>query len=168
MAEPFLGEIRMFSYDLVPPGWAQCDGQILPITQNPNLYAILQTTFGGDGNITFGLPDLRHRTPIHRGQSVGVNHPYGSAGGEEAQPLTEAQIPAHSHTVQCTNDLATATNPSGGVAARGGTTFYGDLPTGTPMADGMVSTTGSDAGHENMSPFLVLNFGIALSGSIPT
>lgn len=168
MAEPFLGEIKIVAFNFAPRGWAFCDGQILPINQNQSLYSLLGTMYGGDGRTTFALPDLRGRSPIHVGAADGgTNRALGSKAGEETHTLTGAETPAHTHPLNGTNDLATLNTPGGNVPARGGSNFYGDIPPATAMDAAAVSSTGGGQGHENMMPFLVLNFVIALQGIFP-
>ena len=164
MAEPFLGEIQIIGFSFAPKGYALCNGQLLPINLNQALFSILGTTYGGDGVTTFALPDLRGRTPIH----VGSGHNLGERAGEEAHTVAQAEMPAHSHTLNATSTLATSTNPENNVLARGGSNFYGQFGTPTPMGVGSVRNTGGSQPHENMSPFLTLNFIIALQGVFPS
>ncbi len=168
MSEPFLAQIAIFGFNFPPRGWAQCDGQILPINQNQSLYSLLGTTYGGDGRTTFGLPDLRGRAPIHVGSSNSVNHTLGSKAGTETTTLSTAQIPSHTHDLKATNDLATVTDPSNNVLARGGGNFYANFGTAAPMATASVANTGQDQGHSNMQPYLVLSFCIAVQGLFPS
>ncbi len=168
MAEPFLAEIKILAFNFAPRGWAFCDGQLLPINQNQSLFSLLFTTYGGDGRTSFALPDLRSRTPIHVGASVGANHNLGSKSGEEAHSLSDAEMPTHKHSLNATDLVATLTSPGGNVLARGGSNFYGDFPTPSPMGAGSVANQGVGQAHENMMPFLVLNFAIALQGLFPS
>lgn len=168
MPEPLLGEIRIVGFNVLPPGWAYCDGQVLLINQNQSLFTILGSTYGGDGRTTFALPDLRGRTPIHVGQSVGADHILGERGGEPAHTLTPTEMPAHTHVLNGTSDLATSADPENKVLARGGSNFYGQFGTPTAMGVGSVKNAGANQGHENMTPFLTLNFIIALQGVFPT
>jgi len=165
MSEPFLAEIKIVGLNFPPRGWAQCDGQILPINQNQSLYSLLGTNFGGDGRTSFGLPDLRGRSPMHEGGSPGIN------GGTETVSLTASQIPSHDHGLRGTTNTAASTNPAGALHA---TTAGGRRPV-TPYATGSnvvsmqpTAATGSSQGHNNMQPYLVLNFVIALQGVFPS
>ena len=180
MSEPFLGQIQMFGFNFPPRGWAKCDGQLLPISQNSALFSLLGTIYGGDGRTTFGLPDLRGRAAIHEGNGPGLNNrPIGSRGGEERVTLSQAQMPSHTHAA---TSVANAVGPAGnsndaldnfwaddaGVASG---TYHTGPATGT-MAAGAVTTTianvGGNQSHENMSPFLTVNFCIALTGVYPS
>ena len=161
MAEPFVGEIRLVGFSFAPRGWAFCDGQLLPISQNNALFSLFGTTYGGDGRTTFALPDLRGRVPIHKGQGPGLSrYVQGQKGGAETVTLTVAQIPAHSH------------NHSGNLRP-------GDNPVGTsnavdvrqniaPNATFNSQNTGGGQSHENRPPYLVLNFVVALVGLYPS
>ncbi|MBO9553153.1 tail fiber protein [Cellulomonas sp.] len=162
MATPYIGEIKMASFNFAPKGWALCNGQLLPINQNQALFSILGTTYGGDGRVNFALPNLQGRTPIH----TGAGHTVGERGGEEAVTLGVSQLPAHAHAVAAAAD-ANTTHPDG---ARFGTTtgaHYG--PTGqVVMAPGLVASTGGGQAHPNMPPYLVVSFVIALQGIFPS
>jgi microcystin-dependent protein len=168
MAEPFLSEIRIMSFQFAPKGWALCDGQLLPINQNQALFALLGTTFGGDGRVNFALPDLRGRTPIH----AGGGHTLGERGGEQAHTLSIAELPAHSHLSQGTNDNATQAAPVPNSAtlgyARAGNQMYGGPQNLVAMNPGMVASAGGGQAHPNMQPFLTLSFCIALQGIFPS
>ncbi len=165
--EPFLGEIRAFGFNFNPRGWAKCDGQLLPIAQNQALYSLLGTTYGGDGRTTFGLPDLRGRASLHQGQGTGLgNRPIGSRAGQQAVALTSSQIPSHTHTLN-----ALADNPSSGMPAAGilsADTLYTAGPSDTALAAQSIGNTGGNVGHENMQPWLVINWCIALQGTFPS
>ncbi len=167
MAEPYIGEIRIFGFNFAPRGYAECDGQLLPINQNQSLFSILGTTYGGDGRNTFGLPDLRGRVPMHDGSETFL----GQRAGEESVVLTTQQIPSHTHEARGTSAAADSTNAGGRLlgetsGGRTATVPYADGTNLVPMAAGSVSTTGG-AGHENMQPFTTLMFAIALSGTFP-
>lgn len=169
MSEPFLAEIRIVGFNFAPRGWALCDGQILPISQNQSLYSLLGTTFGGDGSTSFALPDLRGRTPIHVGASNGGgSHPLGQKAGEETHTLSAAEIPQHTHPLQATNDIGTATAPQANVLAEASLPVYSSFSTGVAMGTGSVQNVGGGQAHENMQPYLVLNFCIALQGLFPS
>jgi microcystin-dependent protein len=164
MAEPFLSEIRVVSFNFAPKGWALSNGQLLPINQNQALFALLGTTYGGNGQTTFALPDLRGRTPIHEGNG----HVRGEQGGAETHVLTTAQLPAHGHRATGTDAAATAVTPEGNLpAATGAARTYGN-GLSNPMHPDAVAATGGGQTHQNMQPFLVLNFIIALQGIFPS
>jgi len=167
MSEPFLGEIRMMSFQFAPRNWALCNGQLLPINQNQALFSLLGTMHGGDGQTNFALPDLRGRTPVHMGQSdLGSYRDVGQRGGTEAHTLTSAELPQHTHGVLAAAD-ATSTHPDGG---RFGTTtgaHYGASPQ-VVMAPGLVGNVGGSQAHPNMPPYLVVSFAIALTGIFPS
>lgn len=167
MSEPFLAEIRIVAFNFAPRGWAFCDGQILPINQNQSLYSLLGTTYGGDGRTTFALPDLRGRTPIHEGSSNGVSHPLGQKGGAETHTLSVAEIPNHEHALQGVSDSANSTDPTGRVLAKASTQIYNDPQQLQAMNPAAVTSVGGQA-HDNMQPYLALNFCIALQGLFPS
>jgi microcystin-dependent protein len=169
MAEPFLSELRIFSFVFAPQGWALCNGQLLPINQNQALFSLLGTTFGGDGRVNFALPDLRARTPIH----VGSGHTLGERGGEQAHTLTIAELPQHTHVASGTSTLATLPTPGGNfLAAVDLTAFTTNVyaPAGSlaAMAPNTVANVGGSQAHLNMQPFLTLSFCIALQGIFPS
>ena len=165
MAEPFLSEIRITSFGFAPNGWALCNGQLLPINQNQALFSLLGTTFGGDGRVNFGLPDLRGRTPIH----VGFAHTLGEHGGEQAHTLSIAEIPAHLHVLQGTSDVGTQVIPAGGYLAKAAPANPYSTPTNlTAMNPASTATAGGSQAHLNMQPFLTLSFCIALQGIFPS
>jgi len=168
MAEPFLSEIRIMSFGFPPKGWATCDGQLLPINQNQALFSLLGTTYGGDGRVNFGLPNLQSRTPIH----MGNGHTLGERGGEQGHTLSIAELPTHIHSMSGTTATATLGNPgslnANVLAKSAGSNMYGaatDLGAMDPRA---VSNVGGSQAHLNMQPFLVLNFSIALQGIFPS
>ena len=166
MAEPFLAEIMIVGFNFPPRGWSQCDGQILPINQNQSLFSLLGTTYGGDGRTTFALPDLRGRTPTHPDVNA-----LGAKAGEESAPLSVAQMPRHSHQGRMSTATATTGSVDGTVPAvnTAGNRIYGPLDAATTVSlnPGSISNTGAGAGHDNMQPFLALNFVIALQGLFP-
>ncbi len=169
MSEPFLSEIKMVGFNFAPRSWAFCDGQTLPISQNQSLFALLGTTYGGDGRTTFALPDLRGRAPMHMNSS----HPLGERAGGETVSLAESQIPSHTHDAQATSATATTTDASGallGEVAPGpfSTSPYGDLTNPVDLAPSALGNAGANAGHNNMQPYLALNFCIALQGLFPS
>jgi microcystin-dependent protein len=166
MAEPFLSEIRIFSFGFPPRGWALCDGQLLPINQNQALFSLLGTTFGGDGRVNFALPDLRADVPIH----VGGGHTLGEKGGEQAHTLSIAETPIHTHSVNgnssATGGSATPNNNFLG----GGNNVYAAANAGnlTSLQPGTITNTGGSQPHPNMQPYLTLSFCIALQGIFPS
>lgn len=166
MAEPFLSEIRIMSFGFPPKGWALCNGQLLPINQNQGLFSLLGTTYGGDGRVNFGLPDLRGRVPIH----MGNGHTLGERGGEQAHTLTISEIPTHVHVANATTAAGTSTTPS--TTSMLGTStvqsLYGPATNLQAMAPNSLANTGGSQAHLNMQPFLVLNFSIALQGIFPS
>lgn len=164
MAEPFLSEIRLMSFNFAPRGWAFCNGQLLPINQNQALFSLLGTTYGGNGQTTFALPNLRGRTPIH----AGAGHTLGEAGGEEAHTLSPSEMPAHTHRVAVSTATTGGTvSPSGAVLGGANNIYRAGVPTTALLAQSVVPTGGSQA-HPNMQPFLTLNFCIALQGIFPS
>jgi microcystin-dependent protein len=164
MAEPFLGEIRLMSFDFAPRGWALCNGQLLPINQNQALFALLGAWFGGNGITTFGLPDLRGRVPIH----VGNGHELGEDWrGEEAHALSIAELPPHGHTLNASRTNASSNDPANRVLAQSNN-IYHSAASLTALSPASVGSTGGNQAHPNMQPFLVMNFCIALKGIFPS
>ncbi|HUK36461.1 MAG TPA: tail fiber protein [Vicinamibacterales bacterium] len=164
MAEPFLSEIRIMSFGFPPKGWALCDGQLLPINQNQALFSLLGTTYGGDGRVNFGLPDLQGRTPIH----MGSGHTLGERGGEQAHTLSISEIPTHTHTLFATTATASPSPvPSNNYLAPTAS-MYGAFGNGTSLNPTSITNVGGSQAHLNMQPFLVLNFSIALQGIFPS
>ena len=171
MAEPFLSEIRMFGFGWPPRGWAQCDGQILPINQNQSLYSLLGTTYGGDGRTSFALPDMRSRTPAGDDAQL----PQGAKPGVEHVTLTAAEMPPHSHTVKATTADGTTKNFGGGVLATAfdkksstQTNMYAPATSLVALAPASVSTAGAGMAHDNNQPSIAVNFCIALQGLFPS
>ena len=167
MAEPFLAEIRIFSFNFAPKGWALCNGQLLPINQNQALFSLLGTTFGGDGRVNFALPDIRGRAQIH----FGNGHTLGEKGGEQAHTLSISEIPTHTHVLNGVNASAATADPTNAFlssppAAVG--PIYGPPNALVAMAPAVVANTGGSQAHLNMQPFLTLTFGIALQGIFPS
>jgi microcystin-dependent protein len=170
MSQPFVGEIRMFGGSFAPAGWAFCSGQIMPISENDTLFNLIGTTYGGDGQETFGLPDLQGRIPIHAGQGSGLS-PYilGEKAGTENVTLTTQQLPNHSHTVLASADPASSTQAAGNItAATNQLKIYTENATSKVFAPNTLSVVGGSQPHENMMPFLVITFIISLFGIFPT
>ena len=170
MAEPFLSEIRIFSFNFAPKGWAFCNGQLLPINQNQALFSLLGTTYGGNGQTTFALPDLRGRSQVHFGGSFNL----GQAAGEENHTLIVPELPNHGHTLTNANNAAVGGNANASAVppipnfwANSGKAGYTTAGANSQMAPATVLAAGAQP-HNNMSPFLVLNFCIALQGIFPS
>lgn len=167
MATPFIGEIRVFSFGFPPKGWALCNGQLLPINQNQALFSLLGTTYGGNGTTTYALPNLQGRVPIHQGDSFAGNYVLGQLGGAPTVTLTNATTPSHTHTVNANTATSDQITPAGFYWANGGLTSYSDAA-GSTMNPNAVTSAGGSQPHENMSPYLTLNFSIALVGIFPS
>lgn len=169
MATPYLSQISLLAFGFPPKGWALCNGQLLPISQNQALFSLLGTQYGGNGQTTFALPDLRGRTPTHRSEAGTQGTPYGV----EAVSLNASQLPQHGHALRASGSLANANLPANTLPAskpRGGVSIYA-APGGAnavPMSPASVSSRGSNQPHENMPPFLAMNFVIALVGVFPS
>lgn len=174
MADPFVAEIRIFPFNFAPKGWAFCDGQLLPISQNTALFSLLGTVYGGDGKSTFALPDLQGSAPMHPGQGQGLSlFDLGQIGGSETITLLQSEMPAHTHGVgRALNDAGNSITPVNSVwaqsaAGRGGAALYKDgSPTG-PVNNQSLNLAGGGLPHNNMQPYLTLNFCIALQGVFP-
>jgi microcystin-dependent protein len=176
MSNPFLGEIRMFAGNFNPRGWAFCAGQLVPIAQNDALYALLGTTYGGDGITTFGLPDMRGRLPINQGQGPGLsNYVIGQMAGTESVTLTVTQMPAHSHSLSATDATASQPAPTNTsfLATLLGTAEIYAIPGANPLRQGTlnansISAAGGSQPHNNLMPIMAINFIIALEGVFPS
>lgn len=178
MSEPFVGQIMPVGFSFAPRGWALCDGQLLPISQNDALFSLLGTTYGGDGRTTFALPDLRGRVAVHAGHGPGLaDRPLGQRGGAEQVALVATQMPSHTHTITSTvrvvDDTGNQRDPGGAYLARAndGESNYTDAKDTTGTLAGVGSTaetTGGSQPHENMPPYLVVNWCIALVGVYPS
>jgi microcystin-dependent protein len=164
MAEPFLSEIRIFSFNYAPKGWALCNGQFLPINQNQALFALLGTTYGGNGQTTFALPDLRGRVPIHFGDGFTL----GQAGGKEFHTLTQSEMPAHNHFAQAATNQTNAAIPGGQWLGQALNQYNANVASLTTLTPQTIGSFGGSQPHENREPSLVLNFCIALQGIFPS
>lgn len=163
MAEPFLAEIRLFSFGFAPKGWALCNGQFLPLNQNQALFALLGTTYGGNGQVNFALPNLQGRVPIRMGSGFTL----GEQGGEQAHTLSISELPEHTHPVQGSMARATQASPGGNLWAGQSHGPYGTTPQ-QALHQSAVTTVGGSQAHLNMQPFLTINFCIALQGIFPS
>ncbi len=163
MSDPFVGEIRMFGGTFAPMDWAFCDGQLLSISQADALFSLIGTLYGGDGTNTFALPDLRGRLPVHRGNGYGI----GQSGGQETVALQAAHLPSHTHTVQARAGSGDKDSPSGNVWASAPDARYSTADPSLAMKSSAVGYTGSSQAHNNMMPFLAVNFIISLAGLYP-
>lgn len=170
MSEPFVGEIRMFAGNYAPRGWAFCDGQLLAVSDNDALFSLLGTTYGGNGRTTFGLPDLRGRIPIHPGSGPGLTpRTWGNPGGEESVTVSANQLPSHTHSLKASENTASEIAPHNKVPAQTPTAdLYGDGSTLTEMGTEAITEFGGGSSHNNLMPFLCINFIIALSGIFPS
>ncbi len=173
MSEPFLAEVRIVAFNFAPRGWAFCDGQILPINQNQSLYSLLGTTYGGDGRTSFALPDLRGRAAIHFGSSNGTDHTIGQKSGQETVTLSSAEMPQHTHGMQASANTANQAGADGHVLATPssalGTVYSGtDTTQNTTLNPATITNAGGGQAHNNMQPYLALNFCIALRGLFPS
>jgi microcystin-dependent protein len=172
MSEPYLGEIRMGGFNFAPRGWAFCNGQILPIAQNTALFSLLGTTYGGDGQTTFALPDLRGRVPMHWGSGPGLTpRVIGEASGSETVTLITTQIPQHTHLMNTTASVGGQLSPNGnflGAQARGGSSVYSATADGTTLSASAIGVAGGSQPHDNLQPYLAVTFIIALNGIFPS
>jgi microcystin-dependent protein len=172
MADPFVAEIRIFPFNFAPTGWAFCDGQLLPLSQNTALFSLLGTTYGGDGKSNFALPDLQGNAPMHPGQGPGLSlHDLGEMAGTETVTLIESEIPSHAHAMNGQGSNSNLNDPANAVLARpfGGGNLY-KTPTGAalvPLSDQSITVSGNDMPHNNLMPYLTLTFCIALQGVFP-
>lgn len=170
MSDPFLAEIRMFTGNFAPTGWAKCDGQLMPISQNTALFALLGNAYGGDAKSTFALPNLQGRAPMHTGTGPGLSERrLGEAAGAESVTLTSDQLPQHTHQEMASASAATATSMAGAVLAGVQEDAYAPRGNGsiTPMAANALAAAGESQPHDNMQPYLTLMFIIALQGIFP-
>jgi microcystin-dependent protein len=166
VSDPFIGEIKIVGFNFAPRGWAFCNGQILSIAQNTALFSLLGTTYGGNGQTTFALPDLRGRVPIHPGQGPGLsNYTQGQLAGSETVTLLSTQMPAHTHTVNASTQSDITGNPTSNFPA-GGASY--DTTANTTMDPAMIGNSGGNQPHSNLQPYLAINFCIALEGIFPS
>lgn len=172
MSTPYLGEIRMFGGSFAPVGWAFCAGQLLAISENDALFALIGTTYGGDGQSTFALPDLRGRAPVHQGQGPGISQNYtiGETGGVEAVTLTPQQMPTHNHNFNATQEIGQNGQPGNGFFAQvsTGQLYHEPFDPLVALNAGVLQSVGGSQPHENMQPYLAISFIIALEGIFPS
>lgn len=164
MAEPFLSEIRLMSFNFPPRGWALCGGQLLPINQNQSLFSLLGTTYGGNGQVNFALPDFRGRTPIHKGNG----HTLGQRDGEQTHTLTIDELPQHTHEVRASSAATGGNALPVDRYLGGGNNVYHAPESLTPLSSGTIAMTGGGQPHNNMQPYLTISFCIALQGIYPS
>ncbi|HUA22278.1 MAG TPA: tail fiber protein [Bryobacteraceae bacterium] len=170
MADPFVAEIRLFGFNFAPFGWASCAGQLLPISQNTALFSLLGTTYGGNGTSNFALPDLQGRVPLSAGQGPGLSLiDLGEEAGVETVTLLQTQMAAHNHAANCTNNVGTSYDPTGNVWCQdaAGNPEYGSGGVNGSMSPGSLTATGGGQPHNNVQPFLAINYCIALQGVYP-
>jgi microcystin-dependent protein len=173
MAEPFVGQIITTGFNFAPRGYATCDGQILPIAQNTALFSLLGTQFGGDGRVTFGLPDLRGRIPMHQGQGPGLtNRVMGESAGEQAHTLITSEMPMHNHLLMTSNLGGGSGTPNGNFLSASSDVavadFYRPTSDGSALNPQSISLAGGSQPHDNMQPYQVISFSIALEGIFPS
>lgn len=171
MANPYVGEIRMFAGNFAPSGWAFCDGQLLAISENETLFQLIGTTYGGDGESTFALPDLQSRAPVHMGQGPGISNSYqlGETGGVESVTVTTNQTPAHSHAFLASTGAGAANTPQGNVVASPAVAkLYRLTSPGDPLAANMIGGIGGSQPHDNLMPYIAINYIISLFGVYPS
>jgi microcystin-dependent protein len=164
MAQPYVGEIRLFAGNFAPAGWMFCEGQLLPISENETLFNLIGTTYGGDGQSTFALPDLRGRVPVHQGNSFSL----AQTGGVETVTLTVQQIPSHTHAMSASNDIPTQTSPQNNVTGQAAAKLYRAGSPSVSLSPQSVGAAGGSQPHDNFQPYLCLNFIISLFGIYPS
>ena len=170
MADPFVAEIRIFPFNFAPKGWAWCNGQLMPLSQNTALFSLLGTTYGGNGKSNFALPDLQGRAPMHPGQGPGLSlHDLGEESGSETVTLLESEVPAHTHALRAATDQGDVIvpSPNAALALSSGGTIYAPASGLVPMGFQALPPAGGDAPHNNMMPYLTFYFCIALQGVFP-
>ena len=163
MGTPFIGEIKIVSFNFAPKGWALCNGQLLPINQNQALFSLFGTTYGGDGRTTFALPNMQGRVPIH----IGTSFTWGQAGGQTAHTLIISEMPAHTHLAVGSANAPSVVTPAGNLWSAQSTAAYSPSPT-TSLNPASIGSLGGSQPHDNMSPYLTLNFCVALQGVFPS
>ena len=169
MAQPYIGEIRMFAGTFAPVGWELCNGQLMPISENETLFQLIGTTYGGDGESTFALPDLQSRVPLHYGTGGGASYQLSDQVGVESVTLTLQQLPAHSHALLASSDVATVVDPGGNVSGQTGTyDGYQTTAGASAMAAQSLTSSGGSQPHENCQPFVCVNYIISLFGIFPS
>ncbi|HEX7654927.1 MAG TPA: tail fiber protein [Verrucomicrobiae bacterium] len=168
MSQPYVGEIRIVGFSFAPSGWAFCDGALLDISQNDVLFNLIGTTYGGDGQNTFALPNLQSRFPMHMGTGGGGTYVIGQYGGTESETLTTQQMPAHTHVPQANSGAGNSNSPTNAVWANWTGNQYSDLGTSGAMAAASLQTSGGNQPHENMHPYQCVNFVISLYGIFPS
>ena len=170
MAQPYVGEIRMFAGNFAPAGWMLCEGQLLPISENETLFQLIGTAYGGDGEETFGVPNLSGRVPVHQGQGPGLtNRTIGELGGVETVTLTTGQLAGHSHALLASKNVGTNSNPGGQVLATGtNVLLFRAIAPNSPMAANVIGPDGGSQPHENLMPYLAISFIISLFGIFPS
>lgn len=170
MADPFVAEIRIFPFNFAPRGWAWCDGQLLPLSQNTALFSLLGTTYGGNGKSNFALPDLQGRVPMHPGQGPGLSlHDLGETGGSDTVTLLESEMPNHEHSIKITPQPGEVSSPAGNsIALSSGVIVYALGVPNVQMNPGAIAPTGKSEPHNNLQPYLVTHFNIALQGVYPS
>jgi len=169
MAQPYVGEIRMFAGNFAPAGWMFCEGQLLPISENETLFQLIGTTYGGDGQSTFALPDLRGRVPIHAGSGPSGNtYQLAETGGVEEVTLTTAQIPSHTHPMLASLDIPTLATPGNNVTGQAASKIYRSGSPGIALIANSVGPTGGSQPHTNFQPYLCVDFIISLFGIFPS
>lgn len=169
MSDPYIGEIRMVGFNFPPQGWASCNGALLPISENDALFNLIGTTYGGDGQTTFALPDLQSRVPVSMGQGSGSNFVIGQKSGEESVTLTALQTPTHTHAILAQTANGTQPGPAGAIfAASVSDTIYAAVDPNVNMNGNLLPLQGGSQPHDNMVPFLVINFIISLFGIFPS
>jgi len=170
MSSPYIGEIRMVGFNFAPVGWAFCNGALVPISENDTLFNLIGTTYGGDGVNTFALPNLQSRIPIHAGQGAGLssNRVLGEVGGVESVTLTTQQIPLHTHPAQANSGSGNQATPNNGVWADSGQSGYATGAGSLAMKSTLIANSGGSQPHDNMMPYLTINFIISLYGIFPT
>jgi microcystin-dependent protein len=170
MSQPYVGEIRMFAGNFAPAGWMFCEGQLLPISEYETLFNLIGTTYGGDGQSTFGLPDLRGRIPVHVGTGGGASYSLAQTGGAETVTLATATVPSHSHPLLASTNVAQGSTPNGNVTGQPGSSskIYRPATPAQQMAPNSIGSTGGSQPHNNFQPYLCVDFIISLFGIFPS